>query len=250
MGRQARRLPISRPTRRAPWPWTRLAWPHTRRPRCSSAWTPAARAWRRATWLLVRWRKTRDSTRDVSSMRLMALAGSRGGLVWIGCATGCSNGSGTPRLQVQGMKAAMRALCPTSYSRESSEDLLLFTFADVEGFLTLERGYKGASDAQHVAHKAVFDATAEALRAELAPVRASCSETLVAVRCPGQPHEQQVTGPTRRSICASAVFSLREAWQLDVCASWLVKHVRQDGVPSQLCGRQHVTPRLSPPSGP
>ena len=100
------------------------------------------------------------------------------------------------RLQVQGMKAATRALCPTSFSRERSEDLLLFTFADVEGFLTLERGYEGASDAQHVAHKAVFDATAEALRAELAPVRASCSETLVAVQCPGQPHEQQVTGPT------------------------------------------------------
>ncbi|KAK9845726.1 hypothetical protein WJX81_000672 [Elliptochloris bilobata] len=40
---------------------------------------------------------------------------------------------------------------------------------DLEGFLALERGRGDASDAQHIAHKAVFDATVEALLAELAP---------------------------------------------------------------------------------
>ena len=43
--------------------------------------------------------------------------------------------------------------------------------ADLEGFLALERVRGDASDAQHIMHKAVFDATAEALLAELAPVR-------------------------------------------------------------------------------
>ncbi len=37
--------------------------------------------------------------------------------------------------------------------------------------MALERMRGAASNAQHIAHKAVFDATAEALLAELAPVR-------------------------------------------------------------------------------
>lgn len=41
----------------------------------------------------------------------------------------------------------------------------------MESFLALERVRGDASDAQHIVHKAVFDATAEALLAELAPVR-------------------------------------------------------------------------------
>ena len=43
--------------------------------------------------------------------------------------------------------------------------------ADLEGFMALERMRGAASNAQHIAHKAVFDATAEALLAELAPVQ-------------------------------------------------------------------------------
>lgn len=45
--------------------------------------------------------------------------------------------------------------------------------ADLEGFLALERDRSTATDAQHIIHKAVFDATAEALLVELTPVRTS-----------------------------------------------------------------------------
>jgi hypothetical protein len=102
--------------------------------------------------------------------------------------------------------------------------------ADVEGFLTLERGYEGASDVQHVAHKAVFDATAEALRAELAPVRASCAGTRVMVWCPGQPCEQQIMDPMRKRPIHHFCLLIEDAWQLNVCASWLFERVRRNAV--------------------